>query len=101
MESLRQRSSHTLAPTHLIILLLPTPGGHTRGSSSVVLDGLSFAVESIVLGSVQTRVLCTRKSSLEGLADSWRAEVRSEALGAAEHSALGEHRVGGVVQLGF
>ena len=50
----------------------------------MIFDSLSLAVEGIVLDTVEAGVLSACKSALDSLADSWRTQLRCEALGRKE-----------------
>jgi hypothetical protein len=67
----------------------------------MILHSLSLAVESIVLGTFESRLSGARETALEGCADRWGAQLRRKALGASEHRSLREHCVVVVVQLLF
>ena len=84
MESLRHKSVSKLTtiPFPRISLNLLT-----RGGSSVVLDGLALAVESVILDTGRELGLNVGEALLDGLAGNWGAEwCRS-----TENGARGKH----------
>ena len=67
----------------------------------MILHSLPLAVESIVLGTFESRLPGARETALERSTDCWGAQLRCKALGASEHRSLREHCVAVVVQLVF
>ena len=59
----------------------------------MILHSLSLAVESIVLGTLESRFPSACETALEGCADCRGAQLRGKALGASEHRSLREHCV--------
>lgn len=84
MESLRHKSVPKLATISFPRFSL---GLLTRSGSSVVLNGLALAVESVVLDTGWELGLSVGEALLDGLAGNWGAEwCRS-----TENGARGEH----------
>lgn len=84
MESLRHKSIPKSATILIPRISLPLL---TRGGSSVVLNGLALAVESVVLDTSWELSLSVSKALLNGLASNWSAKwCRS-----TENGARGEH----------
>lgn len=66
----------------------------TTGRCSVVLDSLPLTIESIVLGTVEGGAFRARKSSLERLSESRRAQLGSKPLRGTQECSRRKHCVG-------
>ena len=93
MESLRHRSRTAIESAQPISLRILTPIGQIRttGSSSVVLDGLSLAVECVVSGPRGKLGVGAVETALDGGADRSSTQLLGSTLGQTKGVTLREH----------